>query len=40
MQGEDVNTRWQVAMAEFFQPLKTGAADTSLVTLEQVFHLP
>jgi len=40
MQTEEVNARWQKAMAEFFEPLKTGAADTSLVTLEQVFHLP
>jgi L-rhamnose mutarotase len=40
MQGEDVNARWQAAMTDFFEPLKTGAADTSLVTLEQVFYLP
>jgi L-rhamnose mutarotase len=40
MQAEPVNARWQAAMREFFEPLKTGAADTSLVTLEQVFHLP
>jgi L-rhamnose mutarotase len=40
MQTEDVNARWQAAMTEFFEPLTTGAADTSLVTLEQVFYLP
>src|SRR5262245_24632000 len=40
MQGEEVNARWQKAMAEFFEPLKTGAADTSLQILEQVFYLP
>jgi L-rhamnose mutarotase len=40
MQGEEVNVRWQKAMAEFFEPLKTGAADTSLQLLEQVFYLP
>jgi L-rhamnose mutarotase len=39
MQTEEVNARWQAAMQEFFEPLKTGAPDTSLVTLEQVFHL-
>jgi L-rhamnose mutarotase len=40
MQNEEVNARWQKAMAELFEPLKTGAADTSLITLEQVFYLP
>jgi L-rhamnose mutarotase len=40
MQREEVNARWQAAMIDFFEPLATGAADTSLVTLEQVFHLP
>jgi L-rhamnose mutarotase len=40
MQGEDINARWQAAMAHLFEPLATGAADTSLVTLEQVFFLP
>lgn len=40
MQGEPVNARWQTAMAGFFEDLAGGAADTSLVTLEQVFHLP
>ena len=39
MQGEAVNARWQAAMRPLFEPLKSGAADTSLVTLEQVFHL-
>lgn len=40
MQTEEVNARWQAAMTQFFEPLTTGAADTSLVTLEQVFYLP
>lgn len=40
MQTEDVNARWQTAMTEYFEPLKTGAADTSLQVLEQVFYLP
>lgn len=39
MQGEDVNRRWQAAMKDFFTSLGTGAADTSLQTLEEVFHL-
>ncbi|MGD0767051.1 MAG: L-rhamnose mutarotase [Tepidisphaeraceae bacterium] len=40
MQTEDVNTRWQAAMKDFFTTLGTGAADTSLEVLEEVFHLP
>jgi L-rhamnose mutarotase len=39
MQKEDVNARWQAAMKDFFTTLGTGAADTSLVVLEEVFHL-
>jgi L-rhamnose mutarotase len=39
MQKEDVNRRWQLAMKEFFSNLGSGAADTSLVVLEEVFHL-
>ena len=39
MQGEDVNRRWQAAMKDFFTTLGTGAADTSLEVLEEVFHL-
>lgn len=39
MQTEAVNTRWQSAMKDFFVTLDSGAADTSLVTLEEVFHL-
>ena len=39
MQAEEVNARWQAAMRPFFESLGSGAADTSLVTLEQVFHL-
>jgi L-rhamnose mutarotase len=39
MQTEEVNHRWQTAMKDFFTSLPGGAADTSLVTLEEVFHL-
>jgi L-rhamnose mutarotase len=39
MQTEEVNTRWQAAMKDFFTTLGTGAADTSLEVLEEVFHL-
>ena len=40
MQAEAVNARWQAEMRELFEPLASGAADTSLLTLEQVFYLP
>jgi L-rhamnose mutarotase len=40
MQSEEVNARWQATMKPFFETLKSGAADTSLITLEQVFYLP
>ncbi|MBC7782732.1 MAG: L-rhamnose mutarotase [Burkholderiales bacterium] len=40
MQSEPVNARWQAAMADLFEPLTTGAADTSLKLVEQVFYLP
>jgi L-rhamnose mutarotase len=39
MQTEDVNTRWQAAMKDFFTSLGSGAADTSLEVLDEVFHL-
>jgi L-rhamnose mutarotase len=39
MQDEEVNTRWQAAMKDYFVPLKTGAPDTSLKLVEQVFYL-
>ena len=39
MQTEDVNTRWQLAMKDFFTSLGSGAADTSLEVLDEVFHL-
>jgi L-rhamnose mutarotase len=39
MQSEEVNARWQKTMTEFFEPLKTGAADTSLKLVEQIFYL-
>jgi L-rhamnose mutarotase len=40
MQTEEINRRWQTQMNDFFLPMKTGAADTSLELLEQVFYLP
>jgi L-rhamnose mutarotase len=39
MQTEEVNHRWQAAMKDFFTTLGSGAADTSLEVLEEVFHL-
>ena len=40
MQTEDVNRRWQAAMKDLFTTLGSGAADTSLEVLEEVFYLP
>ncbi|MBL9121697.1 MAG: L-rhamnose mutarotase [Phycisphaerae bacterium] len=39
MQAEEVNARWQREMAQYFEGLESGAADTSLRPLELVFHL-
>ncbi|MFT3789019.1 MAG: L-rhamnose mutarotase [Tepidisphaeraceae bacterium] len=39
MQTEEVNARWQAAMKDFFVSLDSGAADTSMFSLEEVFHL-
>ncbi len=39
MQSEEVNARWQREMAGFFESLASGAADTSIERLEEVFHL-
>lgn len=39
MQNEEVNARWQAEMTAFFEPLASGAADTSLTLLERVFYL-
>jgi L-rhamnose mutarotase len=39
MQDEAINARWQSEMAPFFETLDSGAADTSLQTLSEVFHL-
>jgi len=39
MQSEEVNARWQREMAPFFESLGTGAADTSMQALDEVFHL-
>ena len=38
MATEDVNTRWQNFMAEYFEDLP-GLPDESMVQLEQVFYL-
>ena len=39
MQSEEVNARWQREMAPFFESLSGSAADTSMLPLEEVFHL-
>lgn len=39
MQDEAINAQWQSEMAPFFETLDSGAADTSLQTLSEVFHL-
>ena len=39
MQDKEVNARWQEMMAPYFEQLGTGAADTSMQPLEEVFHL-
>ena len=39
MQSEPINAKWQAEMADFFVQLDQGAADTSLLTLSEVFHL-
>ena len=38
MATEDVNTRWQTFMAEYFEDLP-GLLDESMAQLEQVFYL-
>lgn len=39
MQQEDVNSRWQAEMSEFFVDLEDARPDTGFVELEEVFHL-
>ena len=39
MEATDVNARWQVEMAEFFELESDVRPDTGLQRLEQVFHL-
>jgi L-rhamnose mutarotase len=39
MQDHAVNARWQAEMAPFFESLEHGSADTSMLPLEEVFHL-
>ena len=39
MEAEDVNTRWQADMAEFFELPSGERPDTGLLRLDEVFHL-
>ena len=39
MEETDVNARWQAEMAEFFELPAGGRPDTSMLPLEEVFHL-
>lgn len=39
MQKKDVNTRWQKMMAPYFENIGDKKADTSMASLEEVFHL-
>jgi L-rhamnose mutarotase len=39
MQEHDVNARWQAEMASFFELPDDAAPDTSMLPLEQIFHL-
>lgn len=39
MAEREVNRRWQAEMAEFFEGLESGAADTDMHPLQEVFHL-
>lgn len=39
MAERDVNRRWQASMAEYFEDLESGAADSDMRPLREVFHL-
>ena len=39
MQSAPVNARWQSEMAEYFEDLSGSTADTSMLPLQEVFHL-
>lgn len=39
MQTEPVNARWQASVADLFEELPAGTADTSMTPLPEVFHL-
>lgn len=39
MAARDVNERWQASMAEYFEELESGSADTDIRPLREVFHL-
>jgi L-rhamnose mutarotase len=40
MAAEEVNTRWQREMREFFEDSQGRDADKQMQSLEQVFYLP
>jgi L-rhamnose mutarotase len=39
MATREVNGRWQAEMAEYFEDLETGSADSDMKPLTEVFHL-
>jgi L-rhamnose mutarotase len=39
MAEREVNERWQASMAEYFEELESGSADTDIRPLQEVFHL-
>jgi L-rhamnose mutarotase len=39
MSKEEVNSRWQVFMAPFFESTEGNNPDTAMVELEEIFHL-
>jgi L-rhamnose mutarotase len=39
MAGLEINHRWQLEMADFFESLDGRRPDESLIRLEEVFHL-
>jgi L-rhamnose mutarotase len=39
MAEREINRRWQDEMAEYFEELESGSADTDMRPLTEVFHL-
>ena len=39
MGERDINSRWQAEMADYFEDLGSGSADTDMRPLDEVFHL-